>query len=789
MTYLEDSCMLLGMPLLLVFLILCFHYNWYKLMVSVLVILGISVPLYFSLATYQITQEADGVHVHRRCDFNRSREQVGDSITTLRICNVINEFERNKHYQPYVTIHILHLKNGHVAVYSGRRCFLEDSPFVEICKFEDSKGYIVDLLQYVDLSGDTLYWDTYRNETVEDLAHFVLPSYYIDPTVYVTNCFPSRHKQTVDLSPEIRKYKEDWFNNQFALREELDTLDLWCNNGDTNAFLNAFRDTLKFGTAGLREKMGPGTNRMNKFTVALATQGFANYLIKTYPDSCLRVVVGYDCRHNSQVFANVVADVFSANGIYVYLFDDMRPTPEISFALRALKCVAGVNITASHNTKEYNGYKAYWADGGQIVPPIDDAIVKEASKLQANDILHKRNQQLVEIIGDSIDKEYIAVIDSAILDTVAFKKASELKIVYSPMHGAGYRIVPACLEAHGIHHVRLVEKQLPDSGKFASVARTRKHEANPEDEEAMKLLRKRAKREKADLAVATDPDADRFGFFCKDSKGTWRRIDGHQSTMLFTQYIINTRNRLHNMPAKPFMGRTIVTSELVKRIARDNGITMYDEYTGFKWLAHRIDALSKLDPASRFIGGGEESFCYLPYDKARDKDAPASICLLAEMTAEAQMRGTTLWDDLMAIYAKYGFQREYTLKWTIQADNNKSWKDNTVIIMDLFRNNIHGSICGYPIRQTLDYAQDSIAEKRGMPKTENTLQYFTQNGIKLTIRPSGTEPKLKVYMEIPSDRFTSPKKYKTAVNETKKIKNQIEQELQQILKDNKYTVL
>ena len=754
MTYLEDSCMLLGMPLLLVFLILCFHNNWYKLMVSVLVILGISVPLYFSLATYQITQEADGVHVHRRCDFNRSREQVGDSVTTLRICNVINEFERNKHYQPYVTIHILHLKNGHVAVYSGRRCFLEESPFVEICKFEDSKGYIVDLLQYADLSGDTLYWDTYRNERVEDLAHFVLPSYYIDPTVYVTNCLASRHKQPVELSPEI-----------------------------------AFRDTLKFGTAGLREKMGPGTNRMNKFTVALATQAFANYLIKTYPNSCFRVVVGYDCRHNSQEFANVVADVFSANGIYVYLFDDMRPTPEISFALRALQCVAGVNITASHNTKEYNGYKAYWADGGQIVPPVDEAIVQEASKLQKEDILLVRNEKLVEIIGDSIDKEYIAVIDSAILDAVAFKMASELKIVYSPMHGAGYRIVPACLEAHGIHQVRLVEKQLPDSGKFASVARTRKHEANPEDEEAMQLLLKQAKKEKADLAVATDPDADRFGFFCKDSKGTWRRIDGHQSTMLFTQYIINTRNRLHNMPAKPFMGRTIVTSELVKRIAQDNGITMYDEYTGFKWLAHRIDTLSKVDPASRFIGGGEESFCYLPYDKARDKDAPASICLLAEMTAEAQMRGTTLWDDLMAIYAKYGFQREYTLKWTIQADNNKSWKDNTLIIMDLFRNNIKGSICTYPIRQTLDYAKDSIAENRGMPKTENTLQYFTQNGIKLTIRPSGTEPKLKVYMEIPSDRFTSPKKYKTAVNETKKIKDQIEQELQQILIDNKYTVL
>lgn len=611
-----------------------------------------------------------------------------------------------------------------------------------------------------------------------------VPLYF---SVDVSNCLHRLHKP-VELSPKIQAYQQSWNNNPFATQEEKDMLATWIAKGDTATILEAFGDTLKFGTAGLRELMGPGTNRMNKFTVALATQGFANYLKKTYPNSCFHVVVGYDCRHNSKAFADVAADVFSANDIFVYLFDEMRPTPEISYALRDLQCVAGVNITASHNRKEYNGYKAYWYDGGQIVPPIDEAIVKEAAKLQLQDILYERNKELVKIIGDSIDHEYIATVRSAILDSIAFEKASALKIVYSPMHGAGYRIVPTCLAAYGIDQVSLVPNQLPDSGLFASVARTQRHEANPEDEQAMKWLLKQAKKEKADLAVATDPDADRFGFFCKDSKGRWHRIDGHQSTMLFTKYIIDTRNRLGMMPEKPFMGRTIVTSELVKRIAQDKGIRMYDEYTGFKWIAHRIDSVSNIDPDSTFIGAGEESFCYLPYDKSRDKDAPASICLLAEMTAEAQMRGTTLWDDLMAIYMQYGFQREYTLKWKISAENQRPWKENKEQIMLLFRNALH-SIHGDAICADYDYSQRDTALQRGLPKEDNVLQYFTQSGIKLTIRPSGTEPVLKVYMEIPSALFTSPEKYEKATKETASVKAEIEKELQQLLKDNKYQVL
>ena len=789
MTYIEDTCLLLGMPLLLAFLIVCFHYNWYKLMVSVLVVLGISVPLYFSLATYEIKPETDGVHVYQRCDFNRSHEQVGDSVTTLKIGNVINEYERNKHYQPYQTIHILHLKNGHVAVYSGRRCFIEESPMVEICKFEDAKGYIVDLLRYTDLTGETCYWDMYRNEQVEQLENFVLPSYYIDPTIYVSNYLAACKKQSV-IDADIEAKIQAWKDSGLTLPEELETLEKW-RKQDKAAVIDAFSDTLKFGTAGLRAPMGPGTNRMSKYTVALATQGFANYLIKKNPNCCFYVVVGYDCRHNSKEFANVAADVFSANGIYVYLCDDMRPTPEISFAIRELRCMAGVNITASHNSKEYNGYKAYLNDGGQIVPPADNEIVDEAAKIQLQDIKHTRNPELVDTttIKEKLDKKYIAIMDSAIIDTDAFKMASELKIVYSPMHGAGYKIVPGCLAAHGIKHVSLVPEQLPDNGQFASVSHTERHEANPEDEQAMQLLKNQAEKEKADLAIATDPDADRFGFYCQDSNGKLQRIDGHQSTMLFTQYIINTRNCLGLMPENPFMGRTIVTSEIVKRIADSAHIKMYDEYTGFKWIAHRIDTLGKMAPDHTFIGAGEESFCYLPYDKVRDKDAPASICLLAEMTASAKMKGTTLWDELMNIYLKYGFQREYTLKWTIKAHNNKSWKDNTVLIMDLFRDNIKDHICGDPIRNTLDYSQPTVAEMRDLPQTDNTLQYFTESGVKLTIRPSGTEPKLKIYMEIPSTKFSSAKQYEDAIADTEKTKAKIEKELKKILKHNKYKVL
>lgn len=589
------------------------------------------------------------------------------------------------------------------------------------------------------------------------------------------------------FSPEIQAYRQAWYDNPFATPEDKQMLDEWFQNGDTNAIIAAFGDTLKFGTAGLRELMGPGTNRMNRYTVALATQGFANYLKKENPNCCCRVVVGYDCRHNSKEFADMVADVFSANGIYVLLFDDMRPTPEISFAIREKQCAGGVNITASHNPKEYNGYKAYWSDGGQIVWPHDSLIIEEAKKVRIEDIRFTRVDSLVTFIGEDMDRVYADSVMTALIDLDAAAQARDLKIVYTPLHGAGYNIVPMCLAKMGVTQVSRVDLQKPDNGQFASVADIPSRQANPEDENAMRWVLEQAQAEDADLAVATDPDADRFGFYCKDSQGVWHRVDGHQSTMLFTQYIIDTRKRLGKMPEKAFMGRTIVTSEIVKRIADEAKIKMYDEYTGFKWIAHRIVSIRPLHPDSIFIGAGEESFCYLPYDCARDKDAPASICLLAEMTAGAKARGTTLWDDLMAIYLHYGFQREYTVKMKIEAHNGQLWATNKPLVMDVFRNHlktIHGESF-----TCLDYKDSTAFQSRNLPKAENTLQYFTaDNHIKVTIRPSGTEPVLKAYVEVPDSRFRSAEDYETLQADTKRIQEEIVAELKALLNNHDFEV-
>ncbi len=574
-----------------------------------------------------------------------------------------------------------------------------------------------------------------------------------------------------------------WENSGLATEEELATLNCWRQDSAMTDVLNdAFGSVIEFGTAGLRGPMGPGTNRLNAFSVARATQGLANYLNEqTLPDK-KGVVIGYDSRKNSQAFALITADVLTANGIPVFLFDSMRPTPEISFAIRELNCMAGVNITASHNPKEDNGYKAYWHDGGQIVPPHDKAIMDKVQAIRPKDIRRNRVDSLVTYLGEEMDLRYAATTQLALLDKEADAAAKNLKIVYSPMHGAGNDIVPLCLKTMGITAVSRVMNQLPDNGEFASVQHNAKRQANPEDPKAMQYLLEQAQAEQADLAVATDPDADRFGFYCKDSKGTWQRVDGHQSTMLFTQYIIDTRKRMDSMPEHPFMGRTIVTSEIVRKIAQEAGITMYDEYTGFKWIAHRIETVSNEHPEYTFIGGGEESFCYLPYAFSRDKDAPASICLLAEMYASARMRGTTLWDDLMAIYKRYGFQREYTE--SVQFVQNTSWSKMKGNVMSAFRNDlktIGGEECA-----SIDYSDPTVAADHNMFDTSDVLQYFTKSGIKVTIRPSGTEPKLKFYVEVPCDTFRSADDYAQACRYTASVKDRIVAELAQILQDNHF---
>ena len=574
-----------------------------------------------------------------------------------------------------------------------------------------------------------------------------------------------------------------WEKSGFATEEELATLNRWRQDPTKTDSLNdAFGTVIEFGTAGLRGPMRPGTNSINGFSVARATQGLANYLNEQASSDKKGVVIGYDSRKNSKVFAEITADILTANGIPVFLFDSMRPTPEISFAIREKNCIAGVNITASHNPKEDNGYKAYWHDGGQIVPPHDKAIMAKVQAIRPKDIKRNRVDSLITFLGEEMDLRYAATTQLALLDKDADAAAKDLKIVYSPMHGAGNDIVPLCLQTMGITAVSKVMNQLPDSGRFASVQMNEKRQANPEDPKAMRYLVEQAQAENADLAVATDPDADRFGFYCKDSKGTWQRVDGHQSTMLFTQYIIDTRKRLKTMPEHPFMGRTIVTSEIVRKIAKEAGVTMYDEYTGFKWIAHRIDTVQAIHPEYTFIGGGEESFCYLPYAFSRDKDAPASICLLAEMYASARMRGTTLWDDLMAIYKHYGFQREYTE--SVKFVQSTTWSQMKGDVMSAFRKdlkNIHGEECDF-----IDYNDSTVAKAHGMFDTSDVLQYSTKSGIKVTIRPSGTEPKLKFYVEVPCEHFQSADDYMEACRYTESVKDRIIAELAQVLRDNHF---
>ena len=589
-------------------------------------------------------------------------------------------------------------------------------------------------------------------------------------------CTPQKPQQSQPQPTQQTLNVDNWKDCGFATQEDLDTIAAWYARNDTASMRQAFEKTISFGTAGLRDLMSPGTNRMNMYSVARATQGLANYIKKHPQPDADGVVVGYDCRHNSKEFAQMTADVLSANGIKVYLFESMRPTPEISYAIRNLHCVAGVNITASHNKKEYNGYKAYWKDGGQIVPPVDKEIVEEVKRiLDPQDIQHECNQNLIETIGEDIDAPYIALTQTALLDRSLDERIASLRIAYSPMHGAGYQIVPRALNELGVKEVSIVPEQLPDNGLFASVQQNKKQEANPEDPAAMGLLLRHAKAMNADLAVATDPDADRFGFICKDSKGQWHLIDGHQSTMLFTNYIIRTRQRLDSMPDKAFMGRTIVTSDLVKRIAKEAGVKMYDEYTGFKWLAHRIEVERKRS----FIGAGEESYCYLPYADVRDKDAPASICLLAEMTADAQRRNTTLWDDLMALYQHFGFERDYTIKQAFDL-NGRTLDEAKKSTMDTFRKNIK-RINGERVK-CLDYQNCWTAfVSHDMFVKEEVLQYYTPSGIKVTIRPSGTEPSLKYYMEIPCELFQTAEDYEQASLATITLRERILIELNAIL--------
>ena len=531
---------------------------------------------------------------------------------------------------------------------------------------------------------------------------------------------------------------KEWLSSSFneETRKEVQAM---LDNSDKTELIDSFYKDLEFGTGGLRGIMGAGSNRMNIYTVGMATQGFANYLKKSFADKeTISVVVGHDCRNNSRLFAETVAAIFSANGIKVYLFDDLRPTPEVSFAIRELKCQGGVNITASHNPKEYNGYKAYWDDGAQVLAPHDKGIIDEVEKVKIEDVKFGANNNLIQIIGKEIDDLYLDKIK-----TLSIDRHKDLKIVYTPLHGAGRTLIPESLKRWGFENVYTVKEQMVKDGNFPTVV-----SPNPENGEALTLALRDAKEIDADIVMASDPDADRVGMACKNDKGEWVLINGNQTCLIFLYYIITNRIKTGKMQPNDFIVKTIVTTELIKKIADKNNVEMIDCFTGFKWIAREI---REFEGVKQYIGGGEESYGFMAEDFVRDKDAVSAMCLLAEICAYAKDQGKTLYDLLMEIYLEYGFSYEYTVN---VVRPGKTGADEIKQMMENFRNNPPKQLGDSPIVITKDFLKLEQTDANGnvtkleMPDTSNVLQWFCENGDKVSVRPSGTEPKIKFYFEV-----------------------------------------
>ena len=516
------------------------------------------------------------------------------------------------------------------------------------------------------------------------------------------------------------------------------------DNADKTDLIESFYRDLEFGTGGLRGIMGAGTNRMNIYTVGMATQGFANYLKKCFQDrEQISTVVCYDCRNNSDLYARTVANIFSANGIKVYLFDEMRPTPECSFAIRHFHAQGGVNLTASHNPREYNGYKAYWEDGAQVLAPHDTGIIDEVNKVSIADVKFEGNDSLIQIVGKDVDEPYLEQIKTICIDPEVIKHQHELKIVYTPLHGAGRVMIPESLKKWGFDNVHCVKEQMVKDGNFPTVDRP-----NPEFAEALTLGLRDAKALDADILMASDPDADRVGMACKNDKGEWVLINGNQTCLIFLWYIITNRQAVGKMKPTDFIVKTIVTTEVIRKIAEKNHIEMRDCFTGFKWIAREI----KLSEGKQqYIGGGEESYGFLAEDFVRDKDAVSACSLLAEICAYAKDHGKTLYDILMDIYKEYGYSKEFTVN---VERPGKSGADEIQQMMADFRANppkeLGGSeICLWKDYKTLEAVKaDGTKQKLDMPDTSNVLQWFCTDDTKVSVRPSGTEPKIKFYIEV-----------------------------------------
>ena len=550
-----------------------------------------------------------------------------------------------------------------------------------------------------------------------------------------------------ELLQQVKQKAKSWLTDAYD-EETKAQVQALLDNPDPTELIECFYKDLEFGTGGLRGIMGVGSNRMNVYTVGAATQGLSNYLKQEFSDlDQIKVVIGHDCRNNSRKFAEISADIFSANGIKVYLFESLRPTPEMSYAIRKLGCQSGIILTASHNPKEYNGYKAYWDDGAQMVAPHDKNTIAEVNKIRnAADIKFNGNKALIEIIGEDIDKQYIKDLTALSLSKEIIGRHHDMKIVYTPIHGTGVKLIPATLKAFGFTNIIHVPEQDVVSGDFPTVV-----SPNPEEPAALALAVAKAKEVDAELVLASDPDADRVGAAVKDDAGEWVLLNGNQTALMFVYYLITRWKQLGKIQGNEYIVKTIVTTETIKTIAERNGVELYDVYTGFKWIAH---VMKENEGKKNYIGGGEESYGFLCEDFVRDKDAVSACAMLAEIAAWAKDQGIGLYRLLQNIYVEYGFSKE---KGISVVKKGKSGAEEIVAMMKHFRENPLKEIAGSKVSYYCDYATlkgyDYITGETvtlDMPTTSNVLQYFTEDGTKVSIRPSGTEPKIKFYCEVHS---------------------------------------
>lgn len=569
-----------------------------------------------------------------------------------------------------------------------------------------------------------------------------------------------------ELLKTVTARAEKWLGEQYD-QETRDEVKKLLESEDKTPLIEAFYKDLEFGTGGLRGIMGAGTNRMNVYTVGAATQGLANYLKDTFKDlDQISVAVGHDVRNNSRKFAELTANVFAANGIKVYLFDGPCPTPEVSYAIRKLGCQSGVMITASHNPKEYNGYKAYWSDGAQMISPHDVKTIEYVSAITSVDqVRFDADPSLILVIGKDVDDMYLDEIHGLSLDPEACKRHHDMKIVYTPIHGTGLRLVFDSLRKWGFDNVIHVPEQDVQSGDFPTVV-----SPNPENAEAMTLGIAKAKETGASLVLASDPDADRIGVVVRDGSGNYQLVNGNQINMLMIYYLITKNAERGMLKGNEYIVKTIVTTESIKRIADANGVECYDCFTGFKWIA---DVIRNLEGKKRYIGGGEESYGFLPQTFVRDKDSVSTNSLLAECAAWAADQDKTLYDVLVDIYAKYGFSRE---KGVSVVRPGKSGAEEIVAMMKNFRENPPQELAGSPVVKIKDYSdltcrdlKSGETEKMDFPTTSNVLQFFTEAGDKVSVRPSGTEPKIKFYVEVREDMPSRDKYEETVVKSEKHI--------------------